>query len=84
MNMGNNTASEIFQYLFQAIVLINLIGTRNISDHIVFGGTTIEEHDKRIHAVLKRLETLGTTLNFEKSYIRKNYFLWTQHGVSLT
>ena len=52
MNMGINSAAEIFQYVFQAIILVNLQGVRNISDDIIVGGSTQAEHNQRLHAVL--------------------------------
>ena len=71
MSMGINSASQIFQYVFQAIILANLIGTHYISDDIIVGGVTQFEHDTRLHVVLIRLNELGITLNLVKCNLTK-------------
>uniref|UniRef100_A0A0N4ZZR0 RNA-directed DNA polymerase n=1 Tax=Parastrongyloides trichosuri TaxID=131310 RepID=A0A0N4ZZR0_PARTI len=40
-------------------------------DDVVIGGKDIAEHDKRMHAVLEKLEISGFKLNINKSAIRK-------------
>jgi len=89
MNMGINSAAEIFQYVFQAIILVNLQGVRNISDDIIVGGSTPAEHNQRLHAVLSRLNDVGITLNFDKCEFNKTELTFfglkfSQNGVSLT
>ena len=89
MNMGINSAAEIFQYVFHTIVLANLQGVRNISDDILVGGSTQTEHDTRLHAVLSRLNTNGITLHFEKCHFNKTELTFfgmkfTPNGISLT
>ena len=89
MNMGINSAAEIFQYVFHTIVLANLQGVCHISDDILVGGTDQTEPDTRLHALLNRLNNLGSTLNFEKCELNKTELTFfglkfTPDGVSLT
>ena len=89
MNMGINSAAEIFQYVFQTVVLVNLQGVCNISDDILVGGATEIEHNNRLHALLTRLNDLGITLNFDKCEFNKTELTFfglkfSPNGVSLT
>jgi hypothetical protein len=69
--MGIPKASEIFQIVLDE-VLDGLEGTRHISDEIIIWATSQEEHDRRLIALLTRLEEAGLTINVEKSKISKD------------
>ena len=62
---GVNTATEQYQYEIQR-VLAGLEGAQNISDDIIIHAADRETHDERLHAVLKRLQASGLTLNPKK------------------
>ena len=62
---GITSAPEHFQRRMSAI-LRDLEGVVCLIDDILVYGKTQQEHDDRLHAVLKRLEEAGLTLNKEK------------------
>ena len=62
---GINAASEIYQNEIQSIIR-GVPGVANISDNITIHDRTKEEHDERLHEVLRRLHQAGLTLNMEK------------------
>ena len=62
---GVNTATEQYQYEIQR-VLAGLEGAQNISDDIIIHAADKQTHDERLHAVLKRLQASGLTLNSDK------------------
>lgn len=62
---GISSAPEHFQRTMQRI-LEGLEGVVCQMDDILVHGATIEEHDERLEAVLKRLEEANATLNPEK------------------
>lgn len=62
---GVSSASEQYQHEI-ATVLAGIEGVENISDDIIIHAPDKEIHEKRMHAVLKRLESCGLTLNAEK------------------
>ena len=62
---GINAASEIYQNEIQSIIR-GVPGVANISDNITIHSRTKEEHDERLHEVLRRLHQAGLTLNMEK------------------
>ena len=63
--MGFCCASENFQHII-AGKLEGLKGVKNLVDDIFVWGSTQEEHDQRLVALLMRLEKLGLTLNEKK------------------
>ena len=63
--MGFCCASECFQHVI-AGKLEGLKGVKNLIDDIFVWGKTQEEHDKRLVALLCKLEELGLTLNEKK------------------
>ncbi|XP_064488499.1 uncharacterized protein K02A2.6-like [Ornithodoros turicata] len=65
---GVNAAAEIFQDAIRQ-VLPDEDGIINVSDDILVSGRTIQEHDRRLRLVLKRLEDAGLTLNEKKCVI---------------
>jgi hypothetical protein len=60
-----NAASEIFQNALEEI-LSGLQGCKNLSDDIIVYGKTQEDHDKNLHATLKRLKEMNVRLNKSK------------------
>ena len=86
--MGICSAAEIFQNIIEK-VLDGLAGAKNLVDDIFVYGSTLEEHDERLHAVLKRLEDKGLTLSPDKCELRKTeieFFglKFTTEGIALT
>ncbi|XP_064462264.1 uncharacterized protein K02A2.6-like [Ornithodoros turicata] len=65
---GVNAAAEIFQDAIRQ-VLPDEDGIINVSDDILVSGRTIQEHDRRLRLVLKRLEDAGLTLNKKKCVV---------------
>ena len=65
LNLGINTASDLFQRAIERVIS-GIEGTINMSDDIVVSGATREQHDKRLHEVLSRLERAGLTLSVKK------------------
>ena len=62
---GVCSASEQYQQEISK-VLAGIEGAQNISDDVIVHGADQEMHDKRLHAVLRRLRERGLTLNREK------------------
>lgn len=62
---GISCAPEIFQKIMEQILSV-LEGCANFSDDIIVFGSTKEEHDIRLKAVLDRLEDFNVTLNKNK------------------
>ena len=65
---GINAASEMYQNEIQSIIR-GVPGVANISDNITVHVRMKEEHDERLHEVLRRLHQAGLTLNMEKNVI---------------
>lgn len=68
---GVSSASEQYQHAV-ATALAGIEGVANISDDIIVHAPDRETHDKRLHAVLERLEKCGLTLNGEKCQFEMN------------
>ncbi|CAK8692680.1 uncharacterized protein LOC143462177 [Clavelina lepadiformis] len=58
---GLNSAPEKYQKIIRD-VLKNCIGVANIADGVIVHGQNREEHDRRLSAVLDKLEEAGLTL----------------------
>ena len=87
LNFGIKSAAEIFQKAIESVIQ-DIPNCRNISDDIIVFGKTVEEHDKTLHLVLKRLEESGLTLNVEKCSFRQtelDFFglHFSPHGIRL-
>ena len=65
LTMGVNASPEHFQYIIQQ-ALAGLEGVQNMADDILLYADSIEEHDKRLDALMKRLSEVGITLNPKK------------------
>ena len=62
---GVSSAPEVYQYVIQQS-LAGLEGVQNYADDIIIYGSTVEEHNARLEAFMKRVSELGLTLNFSK------------------
>ena len=78
---GISCAPEIHQRIIQQ-VLADCEGARNIADDIVVFGSTVEEHDRRLDAVLQRLMQAGLTLNRDKCRFRLTELVFMGHHLS--
>ena len=63
--MGLSLASDVFKMIIKDIIK-GLPGVINIADDLLIFGSTIEEHDKNLVAVLERCKEIGLTLNPRK------------------
>ena len=84
---GVNSAA-VFQVYQNAIrqTLAGLEGAINVSDDILVWGRSMEEHDRRLKAVLSRLDQVNITLNeakcrFRQAKIRFYGFVFSQEGI---
>ena len=78
---GVCSASEQYQQEISK-VLAGIEGAQNISDDVIVHGADQEMHDKRLHAVLRRLRERGLTLNREKCQFNMNRLVFM--GILLT
>ena len=62
---GINSAAEVFQHIISSLIN-DIPGTRNIRDDIIIYGRNEISHNKSLHAVLKRLDENGLTINLSK------------------
>ena len=77
---GITSASEHFQRCMNEI-LRDLPGVVCHVDDILVTGTDKKEHDSRLHAVLKKLEAAGVTLNKEKCQFSCNKIVFLGHVI---
>ena len=63
--MGLSLASDVFEMIIKDMIK-GLPGVINIADDLLIFGSTIEEHDKNLVAVLDRCKEIGLTLNPRK------------------
>ena len=70
LNFGISSAAEEFQKTIESVVG-DIQQNANLSDDIIVFGKDEEDHDRVLHAVLKRLEENGLTLNTEKSKFKQ-------------
>ncbi|XP_063412611.1 uncharacterized protein K02A2.6-like [Mytilus trossulus] len=78
--MYNKVMSQVFQ---------GLEGVRNIFDDVVVYGSTSNEHNERLDAVLQRLEERGLTLNIDKckfnmANIEFMGHMLSEHGIGVS
>lgn len=78
---GLSSAPEIFQQKIEGI-LAGLEGVAVFIDDILVFGTTLVEHDKRLKAVLKRLDEFGVRLNVQKCEFGKEEVSFLGHTLS--
>ncbi len=82
---GVNSAAEVFQNAIR-LALAGLEGVINVSDDILVWGKSVSEHDRRLNAVLTRLNELGITLNASKCRFRQDRikfygFIFSSDGI---
>ena len=63
--MGLSLASDVFEMIIKDMIK-GLSGVINIADDLLIFGSTIEEHDRNLLAVLERCKEIGLTLNPKK------------------
>lgn len=78
---GINCAPEIFQKIMEQ-VLSGCEGCMNYIDDIIVYGSTVEEHDRRLGKVLKRLSDYDITLNSDKCMYRVKSLEFLGHRLS--
>ncbi|PFX23119.1 Transposon Tf2-6 polyprotein [Stylophora pistillata] len=66
---GVTSAPEKYQQIIRD-VLRGCAGVANIADDLIVHGGDVEEHDKRLFAVLDRLSKVGLTVNGDKCHFR--------------
>ncbi|XP_052806647.1 uncharacterized protein K02A2.6-like [Mya arenaria] len=86
LNFGVSVAPEIFQNEIRQ-VLTGLEGTLNISDDIIIHAPNRDEHDRRLVAVLQRMQDKNLTLNkqkceFGKTSVKFYGFVFSDKGIS--
>lgn len=79
---GIASAPEHFQNRMVTQVTEGLEGVVCHMDDLLVWGSTEEEHDSRLHAVLKKMESAGMTLNVEKCEISKREVKFLGHIIS--
>ncbi|XP_058816593.1 uncharacterized protein K02A2.6-like [Topomyia yanbarensis] len=78
---GMKVAPEIFQRCIER-VLRGLQGVKAFIDDLLVYGSSKEEHDLRLKAVLNRLHEFGLTINVEKSEYGKTTVTFMGHKLS--
>ncbi|UYV80244.1 K02A2.6-like [Cordylochernes scorpioides] len=78
---GLNSASEVFQRCINNI-LSGLQGTACYMDDILIYGNTMEEHNRNLETVLRRLEENNIKLNAKKQQIAVNKVNFLGHIIS--
>ena len=85
LNFGVTSAPELYQHTIHDL-LNDIEGSNNMIDDIIIFADSIQEHDKRLDAVLSKLKASGMTLNAEKCVYRMNElqflgFLLSEKGI---
>lgn len=78
---GLVSAPSAFQKMMET-VLKGLPGVRNYLDDVIVAGSSLEEHDRSLRAVLQRLTDAGLTLNMDKCSFRKSSLRFLGHVIS--
>ena len=81
--MGISSASEVFHKKLEEIVQ-GLQGVRVYIDDIITWGSTQQEHDRNLFALLQRLSEAGLVLNFEKCEFRVKELTYLGEVISET
>lgn len=79
---GISSAPEHFQNRMATEVTEGLEGTVCHIDDVLVWGRTREEHDTRLHAVLRKMQKAGMTLNVEKCELSKQTVHFLGHIIS--
>ena len=78
---GVTSAPEKYQQVIKD-ALRGCAGVANIADDIIIHGKDIEEHDRRLYAVLDRLSEVGLTVNSEKCEFRLTKLTFFGHDLT--
>lgn len=77
---GLSSAPEFFQQMNENVLVGT--GAKVYFDDILVYGSTIEEHNRKLESVLKKLVSAGITLNKEKSVFCTNQLKFLGHIIS--
>ena len=78
---GITSAPEKYQKIIKD-VLQGCPGVANIADDLIIHGKGLEEHDRHLFGVLKRLKKCGLTLNADKCQFRLPKLTFYRHDLS--
>ena len=78
---GITSAPEKYQKIIKD-VLQGCPGVANIADDLIIHGKGLEEHDRHLFGVLKRLKECGLTLNADKCQFRLPKLTFYGHDLS--
>lgn len=78
---GICNAPEIFQKILEQM-LAGSEGVANFMDDIIIFGKGVEDHDRKLNAVLKILEDFGVLLNDKKCVFRQSKLIFMGHWIS--
>ena len=78
---GVTSAPEKYQQIIRD-VLRGCAGFANIADDLIVHGCDVEEHDKRLFAVLDRLSEVGLTVNGDKCEFRLSRLTFFGHELT--
>lgn len=81
--MGISLGPEVFQHKMKE-TLKGLDGCETIMDDTIVYGRTMQEHDRRLDAVLERIEKSGLKLNKSKCHLRQKEVKYFGHLISET
>lgn len=85
---GVNSAPEKYQQIVR-LVLANIEGVQNIADDLVVHGKNVEDHDRNLENVIRRLQERNLTLNPAKCSFRMDKIIFmgillSQYGIGPT
>ena len=78
---GITSAPQKYQKIIKD-VLQGCPGVANIADDLIIHGKGLEEHDRHLFGVLKRLKECGLTLNADKCQFRLPKLTFYRHDLS--
>lgn len=78
---GVTSAPEKYQQIIRDVVR-GCAGVANIADDLIVHGGDVEEHDKRLFAVLDRLSEVGLTVNGHKCQFRLSKLTFFGHELT--
>ena len=81
LSFGVSSAAEVFQEAIR-MASHDIPATLNINDDIIVFGSTVMQHDKALHAVVRRLQDRGLTLNSDKCAFKKAQLEFSGHVFS--
>lgn len=78
---GMSSAPEIYQHIIRQTIA-GCQGAANIADDIIIHGRDEEEHNARLHKVLKKLSEAGLTVNKDKCQFNMSELVFMGHKLS--